>query len=230
MKTLSSPIDLIKKSFNVFFEKSNFLYFAKIYAWLLPFQLFFLYQNYFVTTQSKEMDVTSGFAIIAQYPWFLAAVIIVNLVFLFVSFWVELTALTALVKVDAGNLDDVKLTFKEALKKLWPFSLLSILVSLMVGGGLILLIIPGIIFSVWFGFAKYIFVDKKLGVMESIRTSRALVKERFWGVLGRLIVFGLFGILFQLVFALVPLSLGTLITPFFSALLLMPSFYLYREL
>ncbi len=45
MKQLSSPIDLIKKSCQIFFKKENFIYFIKIYAVLLIFYTFILFRK-----------------------------------------------------------------------------------------------------------------------------------------------------------------------------------------
>lgn len=52
-------------------------------------------------------------------------------------------------------------------------------------GGLVLLIVPGIIFGTWFSFGLYIAVAEKKGVIESLRASKAYVKGRTWRVFWR---------------------------------------------
>lgn len=230
MEKLSSPIALIKKSFDIFFEKNNLIYFLKIYAWLLPFQLFFLYQNYFVDTQSKLLNSTNIQEIIFKYPWFLVAVILVNLVFMVVSFWVDVAGIKAIIGVVGGKTKTVKETFLFSWKILWPFSLVSILVGIIQVGGLLLLIIPGIIFSVWYGFSKFVFLNQNVGIVESLKESKKLVVGRFWNVFGRTIVFVIFTVICQTIFTLVPFRIGSFITPLFGVLFILPYFLLFKEL
>ncbi len=229
MKQLSQPFALIKKSFEIFFEKENLSSLFKIYAWLLPFQAFFLYQNYFVATQSKALNISDSTVILSKYPVFLTAIIVVNILFLLVSLWVELAGIKALNTIYAGQTIKIKEIYGYTLKNLWPFLLLSALIPLLIGFGLLLLIIPGIIFSVWYAFSKFIFVAENKGVIESFKASRSLVKGKFWPVFGRLIVFMVFGLVFQLLFALVPFGIGSALAPLFGALLILPSLLLYKE-
>lgn len=230
MKTLSSPLTYIKESLNIFFERENFIYFLKIYIMLIPFQLFILYQNYFIQTQSKLLDTTATLSILSKYPAFMALIVLVNLAFVVVSLWVDLTAIKGSFEVLRGSRRNVKVIFSETWKKVWPFALLSILSGLIIGGGMILLIIPGIIFTVWYSFAKFVFVDKKTGIMDSLRKSKELVKGRFWSVLGRILVIGIFTILVSAILTVLPYNLGSVIGQLFGGLLILPSLLLYRDL
>lgn len=230
MKELSSPVTLIKESFNIFFEKKNLIYFIKIYALLIPFQLFFLYQNYFVATKSKALGVTDATSVLNSYPWFLGTVITVNIIFVIVSFLVSMAGIKAVSGVVVKKAIPFKELFRTSLKRLWPFSLLAIVLTLIEIGGILLLIIPGIIFAVWYGFARFILVTEGKGVKESLSASKKLVEGRFWKVLGRMAVFVVFGLLIQIVFAAVPYGIGALIAQLFEALIVLPSFLLYKEL
>lgn len=229
MKKLSSPLEIIQKSFNIFFEKDNMVVFAKIYALLLPFQLFFTYQNYFVSTQSKILNITNPQEIIMKYPWFLASVIVANLVYLFISFWVDMAGIKAILGITSGKKVDVNEALKFSLKNIPTFSLLVVVLGLIQIGGLILLIVPGIIFGVWYSFSKFLFVEKKLSIMESLKESKKLVLGRFWKIIGRLFVFGLFSGLSGAIISSVP-YIGPLVVPFFGALFILPAFLLYKEL
>ncbi len=230
MKKLSSPIALIKKSFDIFFEKQNFISFLKIYAWLLPFQIFFLYQNFFLTTQSKVLNTTDTSLILSKNTAFLIVVIIVNLLFFVASAWAGILGIKMIIAINAGKPPSVKKIYQSTWKRLLPFLVLQVFQSFLVGLGLILLIIPGIILAVWYSFSRLIFVDKEAGAIESLKMSKSLVKGRFFPVFGRLIVFGAFGILFELFFASVPYGIGSVVSLLFGALLLLPAFLLYREL
>lgn len=61
-----------------------------------------------------------------------------------------------------------------------PFLLASILLFIIVMGGLILLIVPGIIFSIMFGFASYLVVDRGLNPTEALRESRRITSGHKW--------------------------------------------------
>jgi len=75
---------------------------------------------------------------------------------------------------------------------IWPFIYTSLLVGLVVLGGTVLLIIPGIIFSIWYCFTTYaVILDDKKG-REAMRASKALVTGRWWSILWRLLAPGLF--------------------------------------
>lgn len=210
MKELSPPIELVKKSLKIFFEKKNLIYFLKVYSPMIPFAVISVAQQYFT--------------------WISGAFLVVGLISLVVYFLVGLAGIYAVQGVVSGNVLSIKGTYEAAWANLWKFSLLAILIFLITLGGTLLLIIPGIIFGVWFAFSRFVFVDKNIGVKASLSASKALVKGRFWKVFGRLIVFGIFFILIEIVTGIVPFGLGSILTGVAGALLLLPSYLLYKEL
>jgi hypothetical protein len=212
MKKLSSPIKLIKDSFAIFFEKKNLIYFASIYLILVPFQIILSFQG------NEKLAPFIGIFI----PIFL--------VYLVVSVLVMAAGIFAIKKVVAKETLDVKKTFAFAWKNLWKFSILAILIFLATFGGFLLLIIPGIIFGIWFSFANFVFVDKGLEVKASMGKSRELVKGRFWAVFGRLFIFGLFSGIVGAIVSAVPLGIGMVLTTLAGALFMLPSYLLYKEL
>lgn len=87
--------------------------------------------------------------------------------------------------------DPVKEELFAGLRLIWPALLSSVLVGLAVLGGLILLIIPGIIFAIWFSFTAYsVALDEKKGA-EALKESHNLVRGRWWAVFWRLVIPGL---------------------------------------
>lgn len=69
-----------------------------------------------------------------------------------------------------------------------PYVWVAILIGLAVFGGLILFIIPGIIFAFWFSFAPYeVVLDQKRGV-EALKASKALVSGRVGAIVGRFLL------------------------------------------
>jgi uncharacterized membrane protein len=67
----------------------------------------------------------------------------------------------------------------------------SILYGLIVLGGLILLIVPGIYWGTKYFFFVYLIVDKDMGIMESIRASGELTQGHKWSLFLLWIVLGL---------------------------------------
>lgn len=104
----------------------------------------------------------------------------------------------------------------------WYYLGASILVMLAVIGGLILLIIPGIIFGIMYGFATYIVIDKSERPVAAMKESRRITYGHKWTLLW-------LGILLGLVFIL---GLVCLIVGIFVAIPVTSLAYVhaYREL
>lgn len=81
--------------------------------------------------------------------------------------------------------------FKTSNHLILPVILTSLMVGLIVLGGGVLFVIPGLIFSIWYTFATYpvIFEGKK--GLEALGISKSLVVGRWWQILGRIIIIGL---------------------------------------
>ncbi len=92
-------------------------------------------------------------------------------------------------------------------KLFWKYTGASILYALIVMGGLILLIIPGIIWALKYKMFSYLIIDKNMGIMEAFRESARLTKGNRWSLLGFIIVGGLINIAGLLV-----IGIGFLIT------------------
>ena len=60
----------------------------------------------------------------------------------------------------------------------------DVLLTFVVGAGLLLLVIPGLVFVVWFALAGPLLEAQNLGVVQSMRVSRELVRGSFWRVAG----------------------------------------------
>ena len=73
---------------------------------------------------------------------------------------------------------------KFSLRKLLPFVGLCILLGLMIIGGLILLIIPGIYILFRFGLAPFVMLNEDKGVIDSIKRAGELSKGHIWELIG----------------------------------------------
>ncbi len=127
------------------------------------------------------------------FTWQVGLGMAVSIVISLLLIWVSIALMRTLANMAAGSeVKPIKTELRESTSLFLPFIFVSILSGLAIAGGFILLIIPGIIFSVWFAFATYaLTIDGKHGV-EALRMSKNLVKGRWWEVLARLFVPGLF--------------------------------------
>ena len=81
-----------------------------------------------------------------------------------------------------------KLKLRDSLQRCWHYwwriFLAMFLASLATLGGLVLLIVPGIVFGTWFSLAVYVIVDEDTSAMEGLRRSRQLVRNHLVEMLG----------------------------------------------
>jgi hypothetical protein len=119
-----------------------------------------------------------------------------------------------------------------AKKYFWRYVGLSLLVIVCLIPLYILLIIPGVIFTVFWAFSAYIMINEKTKIRESMKKSMVLVKGRWWKVFGYGLLFFLIYVIVSLIINLVPF-IGSMIsslvlTPFL--ILFFKNFYLNLKL
>lgn len=104
----------------------------------------------------------------------------------------------------------------------FKYLLASVLYGLIVAAGLVLLIVPGIMWAVRFGFYGFLVVDQGAGPIEALQRSSALTRGVRWG----LFVFGL------LLLGIVVLGAMALVVGLFLAVptALVAAAYVYRSL
>ena len=154
---------------------------------------------------------------------------ILQILYLLVGVFVAVAGIIGLGKVIGGGELSVRKTFASAWKKYWIFLLLSIVLALVYVFGFVLLLIPGLLFVVWFAFSKFVMVEKGLGLKESLLKSKAMVKGIYWKILGRIIIFGAFTVIVQTILSVVPYGLGSIISSLLGAFYMLPLYLLYKE-
>lgn len=217
---MKGPIEYIKESWIVYTKKENFIFFAKIMAVLLILTsgIGFIYGYLYPSTDlSNPIDfsnipMTAGFVVLT----ILSAII---------GIWSGSVRYFAVLKTGA----DEKEIFKQGYKYMLRYFMISLVTGLIVGLGIVLLIIPGIMFGVWYSFAILLVLDKDMKIGQALKTSKEMVKGKFWKVLGRFSVFGLFSFFVSLVLGLIP-YVGPLMVSFIAPLFTLPFYLLYRDL
>ncbi len=154
-------------------------------------------------------------------PWYLFFLIILTT--FFISIWGNASLISAIKEVPKDW--KVKSALKEGWSKYWPFFLVSLLTGLVVGLGFLLLIIPGVIFAVWFVFSAYIVICEDKRGFKALSRSRQLVKGYWWPTAKRV---------YAVMIIVIPLSLGAQFIPYlgqFAYLILFtPFFIIYNYL
>ena len=229
MSNLSGPINLIKKSFKFFFEKKNLIYFLKIYSPLIVLAVISFLQSRFFILQTKQLTTPESYLALSRNPLLILPGLGLGILSIIVSVWVGAAGIKAVDSLASGKTPPVREIYSFAWNKAWGLFLLGLLLFLIIIGGAILLIIPGIIFSVCFSFSKFIYLYEGSGIEESLGKSKELVKGRFWPVTGRLFVIGLLMGIFQSLVSWIPF-LGYILSAALGALILLPYYFLYMEL
>lgn len=132
--------------------------------------------------------------------------------------------------LDNPAMTDWMAGYKQAKSKFWTLVWVSILVSIVVGVGLILLVIPGIYLAIIFGFAPFVIILEGVRGWKAAERSRDLVKGHWWAVFGRLLVLQIIitvivmvlggivgGLRSNILIAIVSFILPTILWPFYFA-------------
>jgi len=109
------------------------------------------------------------------------------------SLWVSMAFIKTIYACHKKQtIPDMKPNFLSIKQLIIPAILVSILNALIVVGGFILLVVPGIIFAIWFAFAVYdVAINNTKEPVQALKNSKKLVDGRWWEVFWRLIAPGL---------------------------------------
>jgi hypothetical protein len=169
---MRNPIQLFKDAFSIFSQ--NIVLFLGI---LLVPVVFSFVTGLFAPT-AAEQSVGIGFS-----PAYIVMALLSAIVNVFMSIAIILA------------IQNNALTVMESYKQSMPFFLryigLSIVMSVLLFLGFLILIIPGIILSVWFAFSSFVLVVERAGIIDSIKKSREYARGHWWAVFGRILLLGL---------------------------------------
>lgn len=115
-------------------------------------------------------------------------IIILLITVAYVAFAMAIQAGFILLLADEKNEHSAFSYLKKGFAFAWPLFLASLLSMLLIMGGFVLLIIPGVIIMFFLAFSSFNIVLAKKGPMESIRMSVSMVKQHFGAVLGRMLL------------------------------------------
>ncbi len=175
MQKLISVEDLFKKAFEIY--TNNFWGFTKLVLISIAASLVAVlaWAGIFVGMLSHNISLILVFVLIF---------LILLLVAIAINFIVQISLLYAIEEKDLT----IRQYFSKARPVVGSYALVLILQGLVVLGGFILFIIPGVIFSIWFAFSGYIMIFEGKKGVEALKASKALVAGYWWAIFGRLLL------------------------------------------
>jgi uncharacterized membrane protein len=137
---------------------------------------------------------------------------------------IDLVIGIGLIQITLKFIDNKKPKYKDLFyyQPIVNYFLVALLTGLIVLGGFILLIIPGIYFALRLKFAVYLVIDKNLGPVEAIKKSWKITKGNVWNLFFFGILLGLINIL-----GFICLIVGLFIT---IPLSMLATTFVYRKL
>ncbi len=93
--------------------------------------------------------------------------------------------------IDRDYQGNSKSLFDETKPLFWPYIGLAILSTILIILWTLLLIIPGIVYSIFYSFAIFVFLLENKKGMSALKRSKEIVKGYFWPVFGRTLLVGI---------------------------------------
>lgn len=168
------------------FYKRNFVNILKIFG--LPFLIvmimlgiLLLFPNFqSATDQSVEPEVSANLIIAIPLVIFIILMIIAGIIF---TIWPQAAFLNLLkIREVSSEPLSVIVLYKQSFHWILPLFVIGLLYFLVVAGGFLLLIIPGIIFMVWLMFGSYAYVFEGKRGAQALLRSKQLVFGYWWRI------------------------------------------------
>ncbi len=176
---------LFRQSFDLYYKK--FTLFGSIQLVNVPFLIVASLYGELYTRESFQQAIGSGSWSAGSFGILFFLVAIVGAV---VALWSQ-AALVFAMKERESTLEAKH--FLAVAGQHWKsFAWVYFLTAIITGAGFLALIVPGIIFAVWFSFSVYIFVAEGLRGRAALRQSRTLVEGQWWSIFARLLAVALF--------------------------------------
>lgn len=104
----------------------------------------------------------------------------IGIVYLVFYLWLEMASLIQYSVISRSRTLPIKELLSQGWRIMSKILITGLIASLAVVGGFLLLIVPGVIFAVWFTFTTPIVVFENLSGTAALSRSKQIVKGRFW--------------------------------------------------
>jgi predicted small secreted protein len=218
--SLKGPVEYIKESFKIYFKKENMIFFIKVMSLAVIFStIISLTTNYLkgsTPNYSSDLLLSKTFVIISYVMLVLS---------FFVYFWMQSSTYLSILNIGSNESEVIK----KSLRKLPLLIGVNMILGIITLFGFVLLIIPAVIFGVWYSFTIFLMLDKNISFKKAMKVSKQLVKGKFMKVFGRYIVFGIFSMVINIIFTILPYA-GSILIGLMMPLLLLPSYLMYKDI
>lgn len=168
---MRSPIELLQASFKIFVSNIQVIFLIFIIPAIIGVVIPFFYQ-----TDTNLITTWDAITIVE----FLGSIIVLAVVNLLLTL-----AITR--AVSSPESTTAQSAYQFAIKNLVPYLVVSIITGVIFLVGFILLVIPAIIFMVWYAFSMYTVLFEGKKGMDALHASKNYVKGKWLAVFGRLI-------------------------------------------
>ncbi len=185
-----------KINFNSIFRFTIFFVLIPLVA-LTAFQLIWIGFDANLLKYSLNPYVEENIGLSGIY--FLSFSSILGIVYLFIT----LFAYSGLTFASLKKKFSFKDLIREGKSHYWGYFGLIIVECIFLFGLTLLLVVPGVIFLVYWSLSAYVYGDEKIGILKSLKRSRQLVRGNWWRVFGYLIliflIMGAIGLILSLI-------------------------------
>jgi uncharacterized membrane protein YesL len=177
---LPSPWQLLKSAWQLYKQRFLPLLVLTIYS---VFGILFVYLVTYISKRIPDLGPESIYKTIL-----VVFMILVIIAAWFFGIYLSIRAKCGLYLLCSfPNKTSANNTFKQTKGLTWKFFSSSFLMAIFTLLWMILLIIPGLIFGIYYGFAPMIAIFENKKALASIKASKQLVKNYWWPVFGRLL-------------------------------------------
>lgn len=185
-------------------------YYSENFKKIAPYMLMLLAPNFIIGISGiiliyLDQFANSGIYVLINNLMALSILAVCLLLTLWISLALAKNLAAIVTKKDFIN---YKESFSITSHLIWPTVYTSLLVALVVIGGTLLFIIPGIIFYIWYSFTYYAVIFEEKKGLDALASSKEIVSGRWWSILWRLLVPNLF---FAVIFAVLISATTTII-------------------
>ena len=183
--------EILSTAFNVY--KANAARLITIVAVIVvPLTLLdaLLTRGVFAAKRETELTPLGSVTVVdarSAFVWITGG-LIAGLIVILMWFVVEAAVSRATAQTTVGDPIDVEASYRWAFDHLWSILGISLLAALVIVGGLILLIVPGLIFAVMLSVVIPAFVFEGRRGSSALGRSWDLVKGHFWHVVGAILL------------------------------------------
>lgn len=206
-KELSNPIDMLQISISYWWK--NLGKFIEIYWEGIKYSLIPLAVVLLLAVLIASLDESR----LTMY-FLVANVILLIAAFLFIFYFMTRAQIATFLYIKKDYQGKPKELFKDSKDLFWPYLGVSILTAVLILLWSLLLIIPGIIFAVFYSLSIYVFFSENKKGMDAIKRSKQLVSGYFWPVLGRIAFFFLLAMVFSFIISIPAIPLNSESTAF----------------